>query len=103
MPMKIIFSLFLTVASSYLLFQARDNFISGMNPYLAGVFIIIPTALLVINYIIIKRVSTKTARKALFFIMFLGVVMPIVLFFPQQPKISNDNPQRRYIDTSIIQ
>src|SRR5688572_15816094 len=101
--MKILCSLLLIVVSSYLLFQVRDNFISGVNPYLAGAFVIIPIALLFINHIIIKRVFSKAARNALFLIMFLGIFMPVVFFFFQQPKISNDNPPRRYIDTSSVQ
>ena len=93
-------SILLTVVTGYLFFMVRNNLISGMNPYINGVLAVIPIILLTLNYVITKKINDRFVGMSLRIIMLLGVLIPIFIIFFRKPNINNQNPPRRYIDSS---
>ena len=102
MLIRISISILFIFISGYLLFQVRDNLISGMNPYIAGTLLIIGIVLLITSYIMVKEVSNKALKTSLHLSIVFVFIAAVLFFFFQQPKIDNSNPPRCYIETSDI-
>jgi len=102
MSFRILISLLLSLTLGCLLFAMNRNFVAGMNPYLNGIFSLIPITFFIVNYIVTSKVKLKTARILLRIIMLLGIIIPVVLLFLIKPKIQNTNTPRRYFDSSGI-
>lgn len=99
MTIRLSISLLLSLVSSYLLFQAHNNFISGMNPFIVGAIIVIAISLFCVSYIVVNKVDNKNIRIPMRIIILIALLTPVLFFFFQQPTISNGNPSRRYVDT----
>jgi glucan phosphoethanolaminetransferase (alkaline phosphatase superfamily) len=69
---------------------------SGMNPYINGMFGLIPITLIVINISITKRILTRAVRASLRIVMILGILVPIGFLYFKQADINKEFPPRRY-------
>jgi hypothetical protein len=100
MLLRICISLLLTLTLSYLVLQVHTGFVSGMNPYAGLFFLLVPIALIIINFFVARRVTLTPVRTALYLAMILGIAVPILFIYFKQPEINSQNTPRRYIDYS---
>lgn len=100
MLLRVIISVLLTLLLSYLLYQARNSFWAGTNPFLILGFILFLAILFVVNYRITTKVELGRIRTFLRIWILLGIFVPVLSIFFRKPDINDAAPPRRYIDTS---